>query len=59
MNSDNKNASKSQNNSQYTSYNPWNLLFTSRSRSDSENSASSTSSQTYQTGKLNKITLYK
>ncbi|RVE48148.1 hypothetical protein evm_007208 [Chilo suppressalis] len=50
MNSDNKNQPKNQNNTQYSSYNPWNLLFTSRTRTESENSASSTSSQNFQTG---------
>ncbi|KPJ08693.1 hypothetical protein RR48_06181 [Papilio machaon] len=50
MDSTRKTDSKNQNRSQNTSYNPWNLLFNSRNRSESESSASSTNSENCQTG---------
>lgn len=50
MDSSNKNAPKGRNNTQNTSYNPWNLLFSTRTRTESENSVNS-NSQNCQTGK--------
>ncbi|CAK1602227.1 unnamed protein product [Parnassius mnemosyne] len=49
MDSSNKSTSKNQNRTQSTSYNPWNLLFTPRNRSESESSTSS-NSQSCQSG---------
>ncbi|CAG4978160.1 unnamed protein product [Parnassius apollo] len=43
MDSSNKPASTNQNRTQSTSYNPWNLLFSPRNRSESESSTSSNS----------------
>lgn len=45
MDSANKNHDKNQNSSQYVSYNPWNLFFNQRKRTESETSVTSTGSQ--------------
>nr|BAM20845.1 unknown unsecreted protein [Papilio polytes] len=50
MDSTRKTDSKNQNRTQNASYNPWNLLFNSRNRSESESSASSTNSDNCQSG---------
>ncbi|CAH2236346.1 jg10727 [Pararge aegeria aegeria] len=44
MDHNNKSGAKTQNTTQIGNYNPWNLLFNSRRRTESENSASSNSS---------------
>lgn len=44
MDSNGKSASKDRNTTQNTSYNPWNLLFSTRTRTESENSVTSNSS---------------
>lgn len=50
MDSNNKNSSQNRNTAQASNYSPWNLLFTSRNRTNSETSVSSTNSQSSQTG---------
>lgn len=51
MESSNKNAPKLVNQSPPASYNPWNLLFRPRNRTESETSTNS-NPQNYQGGKL-------
>lgn len=50
MDSDSKNASKTRNSTQVMSYNPWNLLFSPRNRTNSETSVGSNISQSSQQG---------
>lgn len=50
MDPSNKTSAKNQNTNQVANYSPWNLLFSTRPRTESETSSSSTSSG-YQAGK--------
>ncbi|CAH2050602.1 unnamed protein product, partial [Iphiclides podalirius] len=50
MDSSSKSASANQNRTREVSYNPWNLLFKSRKRTESGSSTSSTNSQNCQSG---------